>query len=285
MVLYSLFAAKLGADVIVVEPQEVLCRVILMAAKKNGVEDRMTVYHSAVLETYETITMKDTEKGDGEIATVVRQGGDTGGNDIQVKAFPIYQFLSRGDTRRVAFLKIDVEGFDLHAIQSALSLFAQKRVDNALVEFGPPSRWYDTAGDDPQMGLKTLKDVHAQYGMEPRIIQGWEYNVWPHFISELGMISETASSRAEKTKVFRLTTDDDKTLLMDSMEAIKEESFLWLVPDEGKAEYPVFQSDCSNNRGGDQVAGPDGMLTSFGCTINVDADSDPATNVTDSEEQ
>mmetsp|Transcript_20409 Transcript_20409/g.37031 ORF Transcript_20409/g.37031 Transcript_20409/m.37031 type:complete len:471 (-) Transcript_20409:46-1458(-) len=281
--LYSLFAAKLGADVIVVEPQEEMCRVILTAAKKNGMEERMTVYHSAVLEKYETITMKNTELGDGEIATIVRKG-NLGGNGVQVKAFPIYQILSRGDTRRVAFLKIDVEGYDLHAIQSAVGLFAQKRVKNALIEFGPPARWNDTAGDDPQMGLKRLKDLHAQYGMEPRIIQGWEYNAWPHFIKELGMISETASSKAEKTKFFQLTTDKDKTLLMDSMEAIKEESFLWLVLDEGKANYRVFQSDCSNDRGGNQVAGPDGaVVTSFGCSIEV-ADADAATSVADTAE-
>jgi FkbM family methyltransferase len=278
--LYSLFAAKLGADVIAVEPQQVQCRVILAAAKKNEVDGRITVYHSAVLEKYETVTMRNT---DGEGVTIVREGG-TGGNDgMQVKAFPIYKFLSGGDSRRVAFLKIDVNGFDLHAIQSAQSLFAQNRVDNALVEFGPPSHWNDTAGDDPQMGLMTLKNLHTQYGMEPRIIEGWEYNVWPQFISELGMISEAASSKAEKTKVFRLMTDTDKTLLMDSMEAIKEASFLWLVPDGVKSEYPVFHSDCSNYRKGNQVAGPDGMLTSVGCRMNV-TDTDTAANVTDTAE-
>ena len=58
--LYSLFAAKLGADVITLEPQESLCRVINRAAKMNGPEvaAKITLYHNAALDHYETVTMR-----------------------------------------------------------------------------------------------------------------------------------------------------------------------------------------------------------------------------------
>lgn len=261
--LYSLFAAKLGAEVIVIEPQEALCRVVLAAAKKNGLENLITVYHGAIWENYEAITMKDA-----------------GGNDYSIKVFPIYQFLSRGDTRRIACLKIDVEGFDLHVIPSAASLFAQKRVENVLVEFGPLEKWEEVAGDAPQVGLKMLKDLHGEYGMEPRVIEGWEKNVWQHFLTELGMISETRMTKAEESKYFRLATEKYRTLLMSALETMDEEAFLWLVPDGAEAEYPVFQSECSSSREGKEVLASGGvMLTSFGCATNDGTDADAAPDV------
>lgn len=268
--LYSLFAAKLGAHVITVEPQESLCRAILAAAKKNGIEDGITLYHNAVLEQYEVITMKNAEKSDGGLATVVREGGK-GGDNIKVEAFPISQFVSPDDTRRIAFLKIDVEGFDLHAMESAKGLFS--RVDNALVEFGPPSRWKETAGDDKQMGLGMLKDLHAKFGLEPRIIQGypvWGKNVWPSFIAEMKKTNEAGAAISEKAKMHSFPSDRDKALFLDSMEATNEESFLWLVPENGRDAYPVFRSDCSShNKEGIQTTGSDGsQVLSFGCNKN-----------------
>ncbi|KAI8073141.1 hypothetical protein BC940DRAFT_232307 [Gongronella butleri] len=44
----------------------------------------------------------------------------------------------------IQFLKIDVEGFELHALESASKLFERNLVDNVLIEFGPHSRWMNT---------------------------------------------------------------------------------------------------------------------------------------------
>jgi hypothetical protein len=47
---YSLFAARLGADVITLEPQSHLCRVINRAAALNNVTQRITLYNAAALD-------------------------------------------------------------------------------------------------------------------------------------------------------------------------------------------------------------------------------------------
>jgi hypothetical protein len=63
--LYSLFAAALGADVITLEPQEHLCRVINTAMGLNDFHSagtpagQITLYHNAALNSHETVTMAD----------------------------------------------------------------------------------------------------------------------------------------------------------------------------------------------------------------------------------
>ena len=140
--LYSLFAAKLGADVVTLEPQMHLCRVINKAAKLNGddVASRITLYNNAALDAREVITLSQADVAEGAIATVVRSGSSGGGSD-KVVARPISDFLPPTEKRDICFLKVDVEGFELHAIPSAAPLFATGRVHNLVVEFGPPNRW------------------------------------------------------------------------------------------------------------------------------------------------
>ena len=69
--MYSLFAATLGADVIAVEPQSILCDVVNKAAALNGpaVAGRITLYHNAVLDHRETITLNSADVAEGVLCT------------------------------------------------------------------------------------------------------------------------------------------------------------------------------------------------------------------------
>ena len=85
--LYALYAALLGADVIVVEPQASLCKVINYAAKLNGVSERIELHNNAVLEQPEMVSMQLGEVAEGAVASVKRPtaGGTAGGT----QALPI----------------------------------------------------------------------------------------------------------------------------------------------------------------------------------------------------
>ena len=71
-----------------------------------------------VLIAGETITMSATEVAEGAIATVVRENSK-GGRGEQIQARPVSDFYLPGETRQVCFLKVDVEGYEIHAIRSA----------------------------------------------------------------------------------------------------------------------------------------------------------------------
>ena len=51
----------------------------------------------------------------------------------------------------IHFLKIDVEGFELNALDSATRLFDSGLVEHAVLEFGPPDRWDITVSEQEQL--------------------------------------------------------------------------------------------------------------------------------------
>lgn len=171
--LYSLYAAALGAEVITVEPQPALCRLIRAAADINVAAHRspgrVWVYNHAILETRELVSMAAAAIAEGAVATVVRGEGS-------VQAIPIAE-LAPKDGGRIAFMKIDVEGFELHALPSAYPLFQAGRVDNVMVEFGPPSRWSSGGAENTVAdGLAVLEKLQTQYNMgAPRLLQSYAW--------------------------------------------------------------------------------------------------------------
>eukprot|EP00797_Seminavis_robusta_P009162 Sro1659_g289210.1 n/a (407) ;mRNA; r:9034-10446 len=273
--LYSLFAAKLGADVIAVEPQQNLCKLINRAAQENNVADRITVYHNAALDEHdETISMKHAKKMDGQLGTVVREGERTNTTlrVEQLHAFRIQDFVaassdgSNGKPQHdIAFLKIDVEGFELQAAKGAAQLFTAKRIQNTLVEFGPPSRWQIDAGVGPELGLHLLQDMYEQYDTQPRLIESF---VWPDFLASIS--DDDARSRAEQQKMVPLTSHQDWKALIQAMDHSGKEAYLWFALDDNKKhspnEFQTFQSNCGTDHNVKRIMIGEGRkVTRFGC--------------------
>ena len=71
--------------------------------------------------------------GEGAVGTV--RGDEKG----KISSRRISEIVPKG--QQVSFLKIDVEGTELSALLSAKLLLDLDRIDNILVEFGPPNRW------------------------------------------------------------------------------------------------------------------------------------------------
>jgi FkbM family methyltransferase len=248
--LYSLFAAKLGADVVTLEPQVRLCRVINKAAQLNGadVASRITLYNNAALDAREVITLSQADIAEGAIATVVREGSGGGGSE-KVEARPISDFIPQGDTRDVCFLKVDVEGFELHAIPSAGMLLDTGRVHNVLVEFGPPNRW-GVAQNSADDGVQLLEMMQNKHGFEPRLINSL---VWNEYMSRT---DESAKTSAKDRNLVPLDSNMRHQEVVDAMARCCE-AYVWFTRDV-KAAFSTFSSSCGGDgnaaRGGDGVA-------------------------------
>lgn len=230
--IFALYAAHLGADVIALEPQTELCNLIVNSIQLNGLEDRVTLYNAALLDKHENITM-ETMFGDGGVGTVVR-------NSVQglnpVEAFPLSAFLNSSETRRISFLKIDVEGFELQAMSSAGYLFETRRVDNVLVEFGPPSRWKNVMGEEnvTAMGLKAMGSMHDRYGLSTHFLRSPvsnrafnEYRRW----NNIDNIRE---------KVIPADSPEQQLAVIDAMEMKNFEASLWFILDK-TVKYPTLE--------------------------------------------
>ncbi|KAI7879473.1 hypothetical protein K492DRAFT_131388 [Lichtheimia hyalospora FSU 10163] len=57
----------------------------------------------------------------------------------------------------IHFLKIDVEGFELNALDSATRLFESGLVEHAVLEFGPPDRWDVTVSDHEPLNMTEIR--------------------------------------------------------------------------------------------------------------------------------
>mmetsp|Transcript_32846 Transcript_32846/g.96865 ORF Transcript_32846/g.96865 Transcript_32846/m.96865 type:complete len:447 (-) Transcript_32846:470-1810(-) len=246
--LFSIFAARLGADVIAIEPQKELADVIAYAAQAlndDGVKERIKVYNYAILGKREFVGMEGQEEGEGAVANVVR-GDDSGNGDKaaagMVEARPISDFIPPDETRDIACLKIDVEGFELHAVPSANKLFESRRVQNVLIEYGPPKRW-NTAGNTVADGIQMLADAHDKYGFSVRLIDS---EVWGEYLK---ILDDGLRATAKVNRVASIDSTKEREGLLRTMEECPEdralpcEGYIWytLKPNES---FTSFMADC-----------------------------------------
>ncbi|KAI8344801.1 hypothetical protein BC941DRAFT_409644 [Chlamydoabsidia padenii] len=98
----------------------------------------------------------------------------------------------------IHFLKIDVEGFELHALESASKLFGAGLVENAVLEFGPPNRW-DVTFDEQGLDVaekrrrsvaqckRVVRQMIDQYGFDVYVLPsiGWANTI--QFLAKHGV--------------------------------------------------------------------------------------------------
>lgn len=112
----------------------------------------------------------------------------------------------------IHFLKIDVEGFELHALESATKLFENNLVEHAVLEFGPPNRWDVTFEENMPLEEKRAKSIAQckrvlrqmieKYGFDIYVLPsiGWENTVT--FLAEHGIdFSKKAQSVGSGNKI------------------------------------------------------------------------------------
>lgn len=222
-------AAVSGAHTIAFEPQTHLRGVINFGARLNQVATRIRILPFAVLDRFTKVSISNYQINDGGLGQIDFAHGDhvIQTQTIRLDSIPSYDrlFPKIGPTAlgphdgefgddynskvihsngtdyaktadkslllrdRIHFLKIDVEGFELFALESAKALFEQKLVDHAVLEFGPPKRWESTLDESlgideirkrtKQQAKDVLKQVSSAYDFDLYLLpaEGWEKTI------------------------------------------------------------------------------------------------------------
>lgn len=278
--IYSLYAAALGALVIVVEPQRSLCQLINFAASQNGVRSRIRVFNAAVLDTrgkMEHVGLVDAHRGEGAVAHLQQRGKARRDNTFElVAAYPMSAFVPAWLSQRISFLKLDVEGFELHALVSAFTLFGDPAasmsqqykgrgragvavVENVVVEYGPPDRWREVAGDRSADGVAVLEQLRA-LGFEARLVDSQVWNAalvafgQQHNLrasAEWGRVRGTGQSVGS---YIALPRNEVVETLIQTMQETRSEAYLWFTRqgrrqnsqgDHTTASWPTFVQQCA----------------------------------------
>ncbi|SAL95577.1 hypothetical protein [Absidia glauca] len=78
----------------------------------------------------------------------------------------------------IHFLKIDVEGFELHALESAAKLFEANLVEHAVLEFGPPNRWDVTFEEGLDVAEKRRRSVAQCKRVVRKMIDDYGFDIY-----------------------------------------------------------------------------------------------------------
>ena len=169
--LYALVAMRIGAQVIAVEPQARLCRLINWSTLRNKftIGKDLILYQSAILDTYDKVNMRNHNINEGAIGTIVKGVSGRG----QIQTHPIADIVPQNATE-IAYMKVDVEGVELAALISAVPLFKKRIVKTVVVEFGPPSRWANTLGMGGKDGLDIMA-MMAKYQFDIKLLDSQVY--------------------------------------------------------------------------------------------------------------
>jgi len=138
---FSLMAAAMGCQVVAFEPMERnLARFLASIARNDGFAARITVYQNAVAHHSGRVvalrpTQASTNFGNGQIVGVAQD------SDAYVQTVRLDDVLS--PTQTVELLKLDVEGFELSALDGARSLLCSGAVRHIVLE------WSEATRDNP----------------------------------------------------------------------------------------------------------------------------------------
>ena len=200
---------------------------------------------------------------------------------------------------RICFMKIDVEGFELNALRSSFSLLGgigdplgsgdnpseggaslqrlgAARVENIVVEWGPPSRWA-VAKQTSADANAVLATLHDRYLFEPRLIDSI---VWDTFAREwhkaqpkLQPLPPSAIEFGEAQRVVGVAVPiagpAERALLLAAMEGGPQMNGF-----SGREAYLWFAHGGAEDTGASSYGGGNGTMGSFptfaaGCPTRV----------------
>eukprot|EP01062_Namystynia_karyoxenos_P035288 TRINITY_DN25857_c0_g1_i1.p1 TRINITY_DN25857_c0_g1~~TRINITY_DN25857_c0_g1_i1.p1 ORF type:complete len:460 (+),score=78.60 TRINITY_DN25857_c0_g1_i1:93-1382(+) len=265
---FALYALAAGAvRAVALEPQRRLVAAIEASAAGNGWAGRLKVLHQAVSLQPTRVSMRRT-RGDGGTAYAARVGSREAAPEFaayppradkrtvakrvatpaeepeaeSVEALPLSPVLS--ETGEVTFLKIDVEGYEVAALLSALPDFQRRRLAHVVVEFGPPRRVRIDPSQLPGLrqgvsqessalrlgaSVRTLRAIAAA-GYHLYIIPGW---CWADY-EALGVLESGLAAAVGCVHLPVMPVPSNKLDWLISV--MKHECMLWWTRDPVKLE-------------------------------------------------
>uniref|UniRef100_A0A0G4FRL3 Methyltransferase FkbM domain-containing protein n=1 Tax=Chromera velia CCMP2878 TaxID=1169474 RepID=A0A0G4FRL3_9ALVE len=146
---FSLYAANLGLCTIYFEIQKYFLGNVAFSALANGVEDRFFIFQQGVSRSSSSMTFKHFD-GVAHLA----EGGE---GDTMVPVEPLDSVIQQP----VAMLKIDVEGFEMCALEGAQRLVFEHGASFMAFEIGP-ARW-SRCGTTLAEGTELMQRVSEHY--------------------------------------------------------------------------------------------------------------------------
>ena len=153
---FSLLAASIGANVTSIEPDSENFRLLAASTALNGLEDRLTAIHCAASDNDCVLELSDLGYGANSGARFVGESHDhvrAMRGDLKEEEMHFEPVAGRrlddvvAEGQRVDLVKIDIEGYELHALPGMVRILEQ---DQPVVfsEFAPNSL-IGIGGSDP----------------------------------------------------------------------------------------------------------------------------------------
>jgi len=151
---FATYAAVMGCNVIAVEPQPRLVPIIHLSAEVNGVSDRFVLLNKIVSEAPDKRVKINLAAGmcwGCSVVTPASPSERDGNTTVIINPIRLDGYISED----ILLLKVDVEGHEVKAIESAEKIFKEHTVKNILVEWTP--KWWP---HDIERGNKLLEDLY-----------------------------------------------------------------------------------------------------------------------------
>ncbi len=136
---FTVYAASRGARVFAIEPVAENAELLRENVRRNGLEDRVTLFEAAVTgtDTEVSLFVGSNVHGNARSETASIIDGDRGGVSVdvrQVEGIPIADLFARCGVDKIDFLKMDCEGAEF-AIFDAMPRETLTAIGRAAVEY------------------------------------------------------------------------------------------------------------------------------------------------------
>jgi FkbM family methyltransferase len=157
------FAAWVGAAgrVIACEADPNVAEELRQNCQLNAFADRVEILNKAVSDLPGTVRFIRSPRESSGWGSVLRQPGNQGGTMIDVPATTLDEILSSRGIRDVAYLKIDVEGYEFAVLRGAAQSLSAGIIHNVLIE------WVGTAHTLQGERLEDMDAVFRASGYVP----------------------------------------------------------------------------------------------------------------------
>jgi len=145
---FSMLAASWGCKVIGFEANSMLHGLVQNSAKLNGF-DQITVIPHGAGPTRQKVLVNNKKTCPSCSSMTTKTDPDA----IEIEMVDISSYIHE----RPLFLKIDIDGYEIGALEGALAMLRKHRLPNGYVEFNP--QWWERSSITRDRGIKLVNEM------------------------------------------------------------------------------------------------------------------------------